>query len=244
LFPLSEGSNRFGSADDNDLVFPAEAPEFAGAFVLEDGEVRIEVAGDVEITTGGAPVTSAVLESDADGVPTVLEMGFLHFYVIERAGKLYVRVKDLQSERLKQFDGIDRYPVDAAWRINARFEPYDPPRSVRVPNVLGGEFVEECPGRVEFEVGGKTCSLEPLSASGGRLFLVFGDATSGLETYGGGRFLYADPPTEDGEVILDFNKAYNPPCAFSPYATCPLPPEANRLSVRIEAGEKNWGEVH
>jgi uncharacterized protein (DUF1684 family) len=244
LFPLGGGENRFGSAADNDLVFPSKAPSRAGAFVVEDGTVRVEVNPGVEITEDGAPVTSGRLKTDSGGEPTVLAMGSLRFYVIDRSGDLYVRLKDRDSELLKHFDGIDRFPVSAAWRIQGRLEPYNPPRRILVPNVLGGEFEELCPGRVVFQVAGDTLSLEPASASNGRLFFVFGDGTSGLETYGGGRFLVADPPAEDGTVILDFNKAYNPPCAFTPFATCPLPPDANHLAVRVEAGEKKWGEGH
>jgi len=243
LFPLVEGENRFGSAAGNDLVFPAGSPGRAGVFVLEDGEVRVDVAEGVNVTADDAAVTSAVLKSDADGRPTVLAMGSMRSYVIDRSGNLYVRLKDLDSELLKHFEGVDRFPVDAAWRIEARFEPYAPPKQILVPNVLGGEFAEECPGRVLFEVAGEAYSLEPVSASNGRLFIVFGDGTSGLETYGGGRFLYTDPP-EAGAVVLDFNRAYNPPCVFSPFATCPLPHDANRLAVRITAGEKKWGEGH
>jgi uncharacterized protein (DUF1684 family) len=244
LFPLAAGENRFGSDADNAMVFPAGAPARAGVFVLEEGIVRVDVAEGVEVTTDDALVTSAVLKSDADGNPTVLAMGSLRFYVIDRSGNLYIRLKDTENELIDHFEGIDRYPVDAAWRIEARFEPYDPPKPIRIPNMVGGDSVRDCPGRVVFEVDGERCSFEPTSASNGQLFIVFGDGTSGLETYGGGRFLYADPPSNAGEVILDFNKAYNPPCVFSPFATCPLPHEANRLSVRITAGEKNWGEGH
>lgn len=244
LFPLAEGENRFGSAADNDMVFPAGAPAHAGVFMIRGGAVRLEVTGGVEITANDTPVTSAALDSDARGEPTVLSMGSLRFYVIERAGNLLVRLKDPDSELLSEFSGIDRFPVDADWRIEGRFEPYHPPKRIRVPNVLGGESEEDCPGRIVFEVRGKSYSLEPTINSSGRLFIVFGDGTSGVETYGGGRFLVAEPPSEDGTVVLDFNKAYNPPCAFTPFATCPLPHEANRLAVRIEAGEKRWGEKH
>lgn len=244
LFPLAEGRNSFGAAEDNALVFPAGAPAHAGVFVLDKGAVTIEVADGVEIAADGEPVSVMPLSSDVDEETTVLEMGSFRFYVIDRSGDLYIRLKDLDSELLKQFNGVDCFPADTAWRVEGRLEAYDPPHTIHVPNVLGGEFEELCPGRVVFEIGGEKCSLEPVNASGGRLFFVFGDGTSGLETYGGGRFLVADSPSEDGTVVLDFNKAYNPPCAFSPFATCPLPHEANRLTVRIEAGEKTWGKGH
>lgn len=244
LFPLSPGENMFGSADHNDLVFPPKAPADAGTFVLENGVVRVSVLAGVGVQVDGAPVTSMVMKTDAENPTTILEMGTFRFHVIERAGRLYIRLKDTESETLKAFTGIDRFPVSEKWRIEGRFEPYDPPRLLRVPNVLGYEFEQICPGRVVFEVDGKTYSLEPTTAMHGRLFFVFGDATSAGETYGGGRFLYTDAPSEDGTVILDFNKSYNPPCAFTPYATCPLPHTDNLLDVRIEAGELNYGDHH
>ena len=244
LFSLAEGDNRFGSAPDNELVFPEATPAHAGLFTVTDGSVQIDVLDGVTITAADEPVRSMHLGTDAGQTPTVLTMGSFRFYIIDRSGHLYVRLKDLQSELLEQFEGIERFPVDVSWRIEGQFKPYDPPKTLRIPNVLGYDFDETCPGQVVFDVGGETFSLEPIPAGGGRLFIVFGDETSGLETYGGGRFLVADAPSEDGRVVLDFNKAYNPPCAFTPYATCPLPHEANRLPVRIEAGEKSWGEGH
>ena len=240
LFPLADGENRFGSAEDNDLVFPHGVPAHAGVFTSNDGGVRIDVAEGVTITAADEAVRSMPLTTDADQRPTVLALGSFRFYAIERAGKLYVRLKDRQSELRQNFEGIERFPVDVAWRIEGRFKPYDPPKTLRIPNVLGYEIEESCPGAVVFDVRGETFYLEPTPAGGGRLFIVFGDETSGQDTYGGGRFLVADAPSEDGIVVLDFNKAYNPPCAFTPYATCPLPHQANRLPVRIEAGEKKW----
>jgi uncharacterized protein (DUF1684 family) len=242
LIPLSEGENRFGSAGDNDLVFPDKAPEHAGVLTLNEGSVRLEVTAEGRITSDGNPVQSMILGSDADEETTVLDMGDLRFYVIKRGDRFFVRIKDPEAGALKNFKGIERYPVRSEWRIEAGFEPYDPPRKIMIPNALGMEFEESCPGAVVFEVGSVTQRLEPTSTSHGGLFFVFADRTSGDETYGGGRFLYADPPGPDGKVILDFNKAYNPPCVFTPYATCPLPHEGNILKAKIEAGEKNYGD--
>jgi uncharacterized protein (DUF1684 family) len=241
LMPLSEGENRFGSAADNDLVFPQKAPAYAGVFTLNEDTVHLQVKTAGEITCDGRPVQSMALGSDADEETTVLDMGDLRFYVIKRGDRFFVRLKDREAEALKNFKGIERYPVRSEWRIEARFEPYDPPQKIMIPNALGMEFEEKCPGAVVFEVGGLTQRLEPTSDSHGGLFFVFADLTSGDETYGGGRFLYADPSGPEGKVILDFNKAYNPPCVFTPYATCPLPHEDNILKVKIEAGEKNYG---
>jgi uncharacterized protein (DUF1684 family) len=244
LYLLEPGENRFGSSENNDLVFPPKAPEYAGRFVYEKGEVRIKVNAGIDITVEDEPVSDKRLKTDAENPTTILQMGTFHFFVIERAERLYIRLKDTESKALAEFTGIDRFPVSEAWRITGRFEPYNPPKQLRVPNVLGYEFEQTCPGRVVFEVGGQTCTLEPTSVSGNRLFFVFGDGTSTVETYGGGRFMVTDGPQEDGTVVLDFNKAYNPPCAFTPYATCPLPHADNLLDVRIEAGELNYGELH
>jgi uncharacterized protein (DUF1684 family) len=241
LMPVSEGENGFGSAADNDLVFPEKAPEHAGVLTLDQGTVRLEVTAAGKITCDSLPVQSMVLGSDADEETTILDMGDLRFYVIARGGRFFVRIKDREAETLKNFKGIARYPVRSEWRIEARFEPYDPPKKIMIPNALGMEFEESCPGVVVFEVGEVRQRLEPTSTSQGGLFFVFADGTSGDETYGGGRFLYADPPGPDGKVLLDFNKAYNPPCVFTPYATCPLPHAGNILKVKIEAGEKNYG---
>jgi len=244
LFPLDEGANRFGSAESNQLVFPEKAPKQAGTIYLKNGKLEIAVMPGVDIESDGKPVDKMPIESDAGGTPTAFEMGSFHFYVIERSGEMYLRLKDHDSELLKTFKGIERFPVDPKWRISARFEKYDPPKPLKVPNVLGYEFDEQCPGVIIFESGGKECRLEPMETAGDEFFIVFGDETSGLETYGGGRFLYAKLPDEKGNMVLDFNKAYNPPCAFTPFATCPLPHKENILGVRIEAGEKAYSEDH
>lgn len=243
LMRLEEGENRFGAAADNGLVFPEKAPDYAGVFTLEDGAVRLDVNEGVEITSEGKKVVSGLLGTDADEETTVLDMDTFRFYVIERAGAYYVRVKDREAETLKNFHGIDRYPVDLDWRIEARFEPYNPPKNLQVPNALGVTFEESCPGVLVFQIDGETQRLEPVNASGGALFVVFGDETSGVETYGGGRFLYVDPPGPDSTFIVDFNKAYNPPCVFTPYATCPLPHADNVLKVPVRAGEKAYGDA-
>ena len=245
LMPLKEGENRFGSAAGNDLVFPKTAPKQAGVITLNNGGAEIRVSDGAGIISEGRPFEGEVIFSDAGESTTVLDMNSFRFYVIERAGSYYLRVKDSESETLKKFKGIDRFSVQEKWRIEARFEPYDPPKKLMIPNALGVEFEETCPGAAVFEIDGRTCRLEPTSTSNGGLFFVFADLTSGEETYGGGRFLYVESFNPTGKVILDFNKTYNPPCVFTPYATCPLPHEANILEVRIEAGEKKYaGAAH
>lgn len=241
LYWLEEGESSFGSSPDNDLVFPAKAPERIGTFRLENGRVSVAVEPGVPVTHDGAPVTEMALAAETDGgaEPDVLTLGSFTFFVIERAGRMGVRLKDREHPALARFTGLDYFPIGPEWRLTARFEPYDPPKTIRVPNIIGSEFEETSPGAVVFEIDGEEFRLEPTGEPGGELFLVFGDASNGSETYNGGRFLVADAP-DDGRVVLDFNKAYNPPCVFSPYATCPLPPRQNRLPVSIRAGEKMY----
>jgi uncharacterized protein (DUF1684 family) len=260
LHLLHEGDNRFGSAGDNDLALPAKAPARAGVIRLSSAlprglsgaplgapsgaVVSVTVNEGITITCAGERVRSMPLKTDAEGEPTTLAMGSLRFFVIERAGHLYLRVKDNESEALRSFIGIERFPVDPRWRIEGRFEPYHPPKAITIPNVLGYTYEDTCPGAIAFTVQKKACRLEPTRTSNGGFFVVFADETSGRETYGGGRFLYVAPPDTLGRVIVDFNKSYNPPCAFTLYATCPLPHPANILSVRVEAGEKTFAGGH
>ena len=244
LFWLEQGKNRFGTDKKaNRIVFPeGSGGKTMGSLDLAGENVTLHAKPDAALTAGGKPVTTMVLKTDADEEPTVLTNGRLRFYVIKRGRKLGVRVKDSKSPALAAFQGIDSFPVDTKWRFDARFVAYDPPKPVAVPNILGTVEQEKSPGAVVFEVGGKEYRLEAVKEAGSDdLFLIFGDQTNGFETYGGGRFLYTAPPDKDGNVVVDFNKAYNPPCVFTPYATCPLPPAANRLSLRVEAGEKTFG---
>jgi uncharacterized protein (DUF1684 family) len=242
LFWLEEGENAFGTDPSNRIVFPpGRALARMGSILVEKGTVAVRVDPRIEVTHEGRFVTQMTLATDAGGEkPTVLKHGSLSFYVIERGKRLGVRVKDAEAPARTSFRDIETFPYDERYRIPARFEPYDPPRVIAVPNVLGGVDSEKSAGSLVFQWQGKTYRLDPLAEAGETdLFVIFGDATNGEETYGGGRFLYAKPPS-DGKTILDFNRAYNPPCVFTPYATCPLPPKQNRLPIRIEAGEKNY----
>ena len=237
---LKEGENGFGSGPENRVTLPAEkAPERVGSFLVTSEGVTAVVAEGAGVTSKGEAVTELSLRNDMQGEPTVLELGSLSFYVIERSGRLGVRVKDSESEARRKFKGLDYYPVEVAWRVTARFEPYDPPKPVDIPNVLGGFFHETAPGAVVFDLEGKTYRLDPMP-DGDSFMLVFADKTNGSETYGGGRFLDLDLPEEAGPINVDFNKSYNPPCVFTPFATCPLPPPQNRLGVLVRAGERGF----
>lgn len=244
LYWLDEGENRFGSSAENKVILPeGKAPAVAGTFVRKGESVSIRVEPGAKVTQGGKPVTAMDLRKDTDGEPTVLELGSLSFFVVKRGDRIGVRIKDRESPVLAAFHGLDFYPIRPEWRVEARFEPYQPARKVKIPNVLGQISEEDSPGAVVFERDGKTHRLDTLGSVEEGLFLIFADETNGKETYGAGRFLEAAPP-KDGKVVVDFNTAYNPPCAFTAFATCPLPPAQNRLAVRVEAGEKKFGEGH
>ncbi len=178
------------------------------------------------------------LADDQHGEPTLLELGALRSCIIERGDRLALRTWDLDAPQRRTFDGIDHWPVGPSWRVEARFERVAD-RTLPVPDVIGTTEQKPSPGDVVFERAGATFRLQALDGGErGELWLVFGDATNGSDTYGGGRFLYTEAPDADGRVVVDFNRAYNPPCVFTPYATCPLPWAENRLAIRVEAGER------
>jgi uncharacterized protein len=239
---LHQGDNPVGSDPSSDVVLPRdEAPVRAGSIRLDGERARFDAEPGAAVTHHGTPVDSIPLADDATGAPTVLEIGALSLFVIRREGQLGVRIRDSESAALRSFAGIDTYPIDARWRIETRFEAYEPPRTAQVPTVLGNTETYLVPGALAFEVDGETYRLDAfLEDEESDLFIVFGDRTNGGETFGGGRFMYTKPADERGVVVLDFNKAYNPPCVFTPYATCPLPAPQNRLPIRIEAGEKRY----
>ena len=242
LFRLAEGENRFGSAEDNALRFPDKAPAHAGSIVVRDGTASLVVSEGVTISIDDAPVTQTELRTDADEAASVMAMGSFRFFVIERSDALLLRVKDREAELIGKFEGIERFPVDPKWNIRARWKPYDPPKSLPFADVLGNVDEVELPGYLEFEVEGQTYTIDPQPADD-ELFIIFGDETNGEETYGAGRYIYVPVADADGIVQLDFNRAYNPPCIFTPFATCPLPPKGNRLPFRVTAGEKTWGDA-
>jgi len=240
---LQPGANTIGSAKDNDLVL-STGPAHLGTITLHDGKARIKLSPDADATIDGVHKSEAVLHDDNQGHTTVVAFGTAEFYMIKRSDKYGLRIKDSRAPTRTGFAGIDYFPIDPTWRIVAKWEPYDPPHQVEEGNVLGQVYKVTVPGAAVFERDGKTYRVEPeIEVPGDKnLFLVFADKTSGKETYGAARFLYTDPP-EDGKLVIDFNKAYNPPCAFTPYATCPLPWPGNRLELRVTAGEKKYSKA-
>jgi len=241
LYWLKPGENRFGSDPGNPVILPkGKAPGVAGVLVRDGEAVLLRPEPDVAITADGKPANPGMpLETDAKGKPTMLELGSLKFYVIQRGDRLGVRIKDRESPLLASFKGLDNYPIQPEWRIVARFEPYKD-KKIPIANIVGQVSDNPSPGAVVFDWQGKTYRLDALQGSPeGGLFLVFGDQTNGKETYGAGRFLDTDPP-KNGKVVVDFNTAYNPPCAFTAFATCPLPPPQNKLAIAVQAGEKKF----
>ena len=246
LFWLDKGDNTFGRAPSNRLVLdhPALAPR-AGTFTLDSKGVHFKARRDSGITHAGLPVSSMDMVMDTRGEPTVVSSGPLRFFIIERAGKIGVRVRDVDSPRRREFVPIDYFPIATDWVFTARFEPYEPHRHIRIINILGLEEEMDCPGALVFNKDGREWRLDAVleSPNDQTLFVMFGDRTNGKGSYGGGRFLHTPLPA-GGTVRVDFNEAYNPPCAFNNFATCPLPPEQNKLALRVESGEKAYGNGH
>ena len=241
---LKLGENKFGSAKDNDVIIESsKVPEYMGVIVFEDSSVTMKVNNGIKILWKDNPVKEMKMIGDESKDMTVFQYGPIKWNLIISDTLYGIRFRDLESEFVKTFKGIERFPVNEDWRINAKYEKYNPPKKIYIPNVLGQIDEEPSPGAVVFTKDNKSYKLNAIDA-GERLWFIFADGTSGEETYGGGRFLYADKPDSNGIVIIDFNKAYDPPCVLTKFATCPLPPKENYLSLRITAGEKMYSENH
>lgn len=238
---LRDGENRMGTAQSAQVRLPS-GPPGVGSLRRNGRRVTAHAEPGARLTHDGVEVDGLELVSDMDAPegegPTFLELGALRMCVIRRGERLALRVWDTDSPLRRDFAGIPHYPVDRTWRLEARFERAAPGQTFAVRDVIGDVTDEPLPGTVVLSVAGATHRIKALDGGDGQLWLVFGDATNGDTTYGGGRFLYTDPPAGDGTVVVDFNRAYNPPCVFSPFATCPLPPAENRLPIQIEAGER------
>ena len=236
---LKQGANTVGSAAHNDIVL-ANAPAHLGTITwTSDGKVSVELRPDSKALIDGKAELASVLIDDSDDEPTVISFGTTSVYLISRADLKGLRIKDSAAAARTGFLGLDYFPIDPTWRIEAKWVPFDAPHEIRIASTVGTAENEKSPGKAVFERDGKTFELVPVQESPSSLFFIFSDKTSGKETYGAARFLYSDLP-KDGKVVLDFNRAVNPPCAFTPFATCPLPPKENRLTVRVTAGEKNY----
>jgi uncharacterized protein len=238
LYWLMPGENSLGADAANPIFLSADGvPARAGTIVVDGDSARLQDA-TAQVRIDGLTAADGPLADDRSADPTVMQLGDLRMHVICRGGdRLALRVRDHTAPGLAAFRGIEHFPIDIGWRVTGRLEPDPSDEPMEIVDITGIVTHEPSPGRVAFERDGQTWRLRSLVGGDGKLWLIFGDATNGGETYGGGRFLYSEPVADDGTVVIDFNVAYNPPCVFSPYATCPLPPAENRLPLRIEAGE-------
>ncbi|MEN9684535.1 MAG: hypothetical protein RLZZ28_321 [Bacteroidota bacterium] len=239
LFWLKPGKNEFGSDALSDIVYPNTAfPKSAGYFIWEGNKVSWTSAQNITTSINDTVIASAVLYEEGKK-PPVLAWGKFRWNIIKRDDKMGVRFRNLDAAALKAFGGIERFSVKEKWRVPAHLEAA-PAGSLQIANVLGQVNEEKSPGKLLFTLNGKKYRLDALT-EGDQLFILFADATSGKTTYPTGRFLYAALPDANGNTVLDFNKSFNPPCAFTVFATCPIPPKQNILPIAIEAGEKDYG---
>jgi uncharacterized protein (DUF1684 family) len=237
LFWLKPGANTLGAADDNAIVLPS-GPAHAGVFTRQDKVVSVKLESGIEAKIGGKPATESNLDSDTTGHPTIIELGALRMFVIERGDRIGIRVRDLNSAAIRNYKGPAFFPLDLGYRVTATFVPSDGKKTVDVPDVLGDVNHAPVIGEVHFKLNGQDLTLTSFEGTEKEgISFVVGDLTSKTDTYPGGRFLDTGPVV-NGKAVLDFNRAYSPPCSVTPYATCPLAPKENRLPVAITAGEK------
>lgn len=241
LFWLKEGINTFGSAPANDVVFPeGKIADRAGLFIVKNGVVTLDAVPQSDIKVNNEIITKHIVFDPDSAKAVVMKHSSLQWFVIKRDTKLGIRLRDFESKSLEDFTGIERFPVDMKWRREATFIPTEG-RTIEITNILGQTTPQPSPGKVVFTIDDKEYTLDALDEGGDEYFMIFGDLTNTKETYGAGRYVYIPKPGPDGKTVIDFNKAYNPPCAFTEFATCPLPPVQNRMNVAVPAGEKNYG---
>ncbi len=237
---LEKDVETFGSSADADLLLPGSDDSIWGTFVTTGGQVQMEAEPGAGVTLDGISIEQLELVSDVDGEPTILQRGPIQFYLIDRNGELAIRAKDLSWMDKVGPPHIESFPIDPGYRVNARWVAYDPPKQIPVLNIIGQRADQDSPGAIEFEIDGSSYRLDALYTPE-RMFLIVGDQTNGDTTYGAGRYLYAGPVV-DGRVTVDFNLLYNPPCVFTEFATCELPPRQNKLPIELSVGEKNYSE--
>jgi uncharacterized protein len=243
LYWLRQGENTFGSDPSNYIIFPSGTPLKIGTITLQDSVAQIKVNNNIDVTIDDNKVKEAFLKNDLSGKSTVMSVGSFKWTIIKRGTKYGIRLRDLNSPDVKNFPGIETYPLDKSWKIEAAYVKFPQPRKIMIPTILGTVEESTVNGSLTFTKDGKQYSFIPLLEEVG-YFLIFADETNGNETYGAGRFLSTALPDSNGKVMIDFNKAYNPPCAFTKYATCPLPPKDNYLHLKVTAGEKKYGLGH
>ncbi len=241
--PLEPGTWTVGSGAVNAIRLAAGPASLGTITYAADGRVSFALTEGVAAAIDGTTNRSAELDYKSEQ-PTYVRTGTVSFYVMDRSGKLFLRVRDSESARRKNFGGLGSWPIDPAWRIEANWVPFDPPHEIKITNIMGLIEPAIIPGKAVFSHEGKTFELLAIDEGPEEdLFFVLSDTTAGTETYEACRFFYAKRPV-NGKVILDFNKVYNPPCAFTPFATCPLPPKENILPFPLRVGEKKYRDPH
>jgi len=240
LFWLHSGPMKVGSDPHSDIVLPSSAPQRIGTLQLVSGVVTFVPEKSVNVTVNGKPAAKMTLKPDTSDHPDIVQAGHILLTVIKRGSKTGVRMRDSDAATRRTFTGCKWYPVSQKWLVNAKWVPYPAVKKIKITNILGMTDEEDSPGYAEFTIDGKTLRLDPVVDDGDFSFM-FKDSTSGKTTYAPGRFLDADKP-KNGVIVLDFNQAYNPPCAFTAYATCPLPPRQNNLPIAVEAGEMKYSD--
>jgi len=245
LFSLKPGPNTAGSAASSDIVLPSSVPAAIGRFILEGKNVRFEPQPGANVNLNAHLMTGTAglaLRSDDEATePDELSIGDVVLWVHISGDRPTIRMRNPNGDAARSFRGFRWFPIDEHYRVTGRFTKDPVPRVLHTLNQLGDEDTMTTEGVVRFKLGGQTVHLRPMTTRPKRLWFIFRDGTSGKETYETARFLYADLQ-DDGTTVLDFNEAYNPPCAFNPYTTCPLPLPENRLKVRIPAGEKAYAD--
>ncbi|WP_445664962.1 DUF1684 domain-containing protein [Fodinibius sp. AD559] len=245
LYKLEEGQQSFGSDTTNDMVFPPKAPPTIGTITKDDTSITVQINDDVLVTHNQDTVSEIAMIPGNARSGTVLKHGPLVWYLLDRRGDYYIRLADEQHPNLAAFDGIARFPINKKWKIKAEFKPFGKPKPITVPDVLNEGMTDTLYGMLEFSIDGKKYSLAPLNhpEKDDKFFIILGDKTNGESTYGGGRYIYIPTPNENNITYIDFNKSYNPPCVFTEFATCPIPPSQNRLPIAITAGEKMFEDA-
>lgn len=238
IYWLKEGEQTFGSDPSNDIVFPEKAAAFLGTITLKNEWAHIKVNDEAELYFNNNRVHEFELSYDPSDTPSYITHGDLGWYIMKRHKSLAIRLRDYKNPAIEALDHIPSFPIDPDYLVEATLHPFDESRTMTV-NTPFQDYTQDykCPGELHFKLKGQSLKLFPFT-SGEGYFMIISDETSAMDTYGGGRFMYAYPDSS-GRIILDFNKAYNPPCALTPFAACPMPPPENHLPLEIQAGEKN-----
>jgi uncharacterized protein (DUF1684 family) len=238
LYWLNEGENSFGTDPSNSIVFPSgSGSPRMGVFDLIGDQVTLRVEEGIDLSVDGEIISEISLKPDTSGSPTEIKYEDLTFILIEREDGFGIRLWDNQRTERKDFSGRVWFPIQEEYRVKGTYEPFEEELSLILGRKNGSDLEQQAQGQIKFQLNDQDVSLVALAQEDGSLFILFHDLTNGNETYPAGRYLLVAPP-DNGSIIIDFNRAYNPPCSFTDYATCPLPPPQNKLNLAIQAGEK------